>query len=152
MTIRLTNLEIGTYVATDPDQSGVIVYSSRGDAGPFTIDDGTAVVTMNSPAPDFENPTDADKNNLYELIVIATDQTGMKSELLVTVKVSNVPGDETNTAGTVTIFNRQPEVGTRLYLQGTSPYVNDADEGVSSVRWQWYYHDADHVVPMPATP
>ena len=133
-----SGLEIGTYAATDPEGTNVTLTLS-GDNGPFDISGGA--VTMNSPAPDFENPTDADKNNLYELLVIATDATGMKSEILVTVKISNVPNDETNTAGTVTIFNRQPEVGTRLYLQGASPYVNDADEGVSSVRWQWYYRN-----------
>ena len=88
-------------------------------------------------SPDYENPQDANGDNLYELTVIATDPNGKTTSIDVTVKVTNDPlDDDLNADGTVEIFNRQPEVGTRLYVTGNP---KDADGGVRSVKWQWYW-------------
>ena len=48
------------------------------DAGDFTIaadGSGRGVLTFSSP-PDFENPADSDRDNQYELAVVATDDEG----------------------------------------------------------------------------
>ena len=51
---------------------GAVTYSLSGvDAGNFTIDPATGVVSM--VARDYENPLDADGNNLYSVIVTGTD-------------------------------------------------------------------------------
>ena len=67
-----------TFRATDP-QRGAITWKLEGtDRGDFTItadSSGRGVLAFNSP-PDFENPDDADRNNEYELAVVATDDDG----------------------------------------------------------------------------
>jgi len=58
-----------TVTSTDVD-GGTPDYSIVGgtDAALFSIDDGTGVLSFNA-VPDFENPTDADTNNVYSVIV-----------------------------------------------------------------------------------
>ena len=45
------------------------------DAGLFTIDPDSGVLTFNTP-PNFEAPADADANNVYEIDVQAADGQG----------------------------------------------------------------------------
>ena len=61
-----------TVTATDPDGE-TISYSITGgtDADQFQIDSVTGALTFITP-PDFENPVDTDKDNIYEVIVTAT--------------------------------------------------------------------------------
>ena len=76
-----------TFRASDP-QRGVIAWSLRGtDAGDFSISESGAL-TFNSP-PDFESPADADRDNVYELSVVATDGEGHTDSVSFTVAVTN---------------------------------------------------------------
>lgn len=65
---------VTTVTATDADQSTTLTYSISGgaDAAKFTINSSTGVLTFVS-APDFETPTDADTNNIYEVTVQVSD-------------------------------------------------------------------------------
>ena len=90
-------------------------------------------------SPDYEDPKDMNRDNLYELTLIATDSNGLESILEVTVRVINDPNDDTNMAGELEIFNRQPEVNTLLAVTADP---EDDDGGVRSVKWQWYYQSA----------
>ena len=64
-----------TAVATDGD-GDVLSYSLSGtDAALFTIDPATGVVSFNE-APDVEAPSDANGDNVYDIIVTASDNTG----------------------------------------------------------------------------
>ena len=75
------------YRASDP-QRGVISWSVTGpDADDFTIGGG-GELTFASP-PDFENPTDVNGDNVYELKVGATDEQGLTDSFDVTVTVTN---------------------------------------------------------------
>ncbi len=80
-----------TYSANDP-QRGIITWSVTGtDAHAFTITSdsrGRGVLTFTSP-PDFENPTDSNGDNLYEIAVVATDEQGLTDNFDVTVTVTN---------------------------------------------------------------
>ena len=59
--------------ATDADGDAVSYFVSGGaDAGKFDLNATTGVLNFN-PAPDYENPTDADANNTYVVEVTATD-------------------------------------------------------------------------------
>ena len=75
------------YRARDP-QRGVISWSVTGpDADDFTIGGG-GELAFASP-PDFENPTDVNGDNVYELKVGATDEQGLTDSFEVTVTVTN---------------------------------------------------------------
>ena len=79
-------------------------------------------------APNFEKPTDANKDNSYKVKVVARDDAGNKSEADITVTVLN--RDE---PGTVKLSSIQPAVGTPL-----TATVTDPDGEVTDVSWQWF--------------
>ena len=58
------------------------------DAGNFSVSN-SGVLTFNSP-PDYENPTDNDRNNEYLINVNATDSDGKTGTTAVTVTVTDV--------------------------------------------------------------
>ena len=156
------NIEAATYMAMDPEDGvNNLTWSLEGDDGwLFFIDPGEATTDDPPKAqailsfktrdqlmathpnsqvlddypnfPDFENPRDANKNNVYEVTIVVTDSTLVnRDELKVTVKVIN--STEDNRAGKVLISNRQPEGASKL----TASLV-DADQPIKNLAWQWY--------------
>ena len=77
--------------------------------------------------PNYEKPTDANRDNAYKVKVVASDDAGNKSETDVTVTVNNI--DE---LGMVILSSIQPAVGTEL-----TATVTDPDGEVTNVIWQW---------------
>ena len=147
-----TAIAIGTddpaiYYATDPDddETAGLVWTLEGpDKDWLKITKGDDVegeaglpATLSfKAAPDWEMPRGKARsnsnNNVYEVTLVVTDQnSGMRDELPVTVKVIN--SGEDNEPGRVSILNRQPEIGVELVAELTDP-----DTPVSNVRWQWY--------------
>ncbi|MEP9400206.1 cadherin domain-containing protein [Sphingomonas silueang] len=84
---------VGTITATDPNiaQGDAVRYSIEpGREGHlFAIDPLTGVLRFIT-APDFENPQDADRNNIYDVTVVATDARGVVDKQLLYVTVRNV--------------------------------------------------------------
>ena len=79
-----------TFRATDP-QGGPLTWSLEGaDANDFDITSDGGVLTFASP-PDFEDPTDADRDNTYEIRVVVTDEQGLVDRVDVTITVANDP-------------------------------------------------------------
>ena len=80
-----------TFRATDP-QRGAITWTLDGDdRGDFTItrdSSGLGVLAFTSP-PDFENPDDSDRDNVYEITVVVTDDQGLTDSFDVTIIVTN---------------------------------------------------------------
>ncbi|MCV2886374.1 FG-GAP-like repeat-containing protein [Aestuariibacter sp. AA17] len=66
---------VGTFAANDLD-SDTLTYSITGgaDAARFTIASGTGLLSFVS-APDFENPNDANTDNIYHVVVSVADGT-----------------------------------------------------------------------------
>ena len=121
---------LATYSATDDeddlDDTKSVSWSLSGaDGGKFAITTAGAL-TFGTP-PDYEAPTDADKNNSYQVTVIATDTDDNATTRNVTVSVTNV--DEN---GSVTLSNLQPQVGTRVNAS-----LSDPDGSISSLTWKW---------------
>ena len=117
-------LVVGTYTATDPEGDTPITVSLGGaDMSKFEIDGG---VLSFKDSPDYEMPTDANKDNVYEVTVQASDGklTGMKK---VEVKVTNE--DE---PGMVTLSRTTPRVGFPVTATLTDP-----DGSISKLTWQW---------------
>ena len=157
---------VGTYTAAtfaeDPDDPNTAVtltidgadadaFEFEGVVVQFIGDDNQSVGDAGYFDIDYENPGDVDGDNLYELLVVATDSAGMQSSLAVTVKVTNDPtDDDNNTPGTLEIFNRQPEVNTLLSVEDDNPMDSDGNE--RSVKWQWYWQTIGAAtVETPAT-
>jgi hypothetical protein len=100
-----------TAVATDAD-GDTLVYSLSGtDAARFNINSSTGAVTFKV-APNFEAPTDSGSNNVYDIVVTASDGTNTANR---------------NVAITVTNVNDNAPV----FTSGTS--VNFAENGTGTV-------------------
>lgn len=93
VTVAENSLVVTTFTATDEDVSGqTLSYSINGgdDADQFSIDSASGVLTFLS-APDFESPTDADSDSVYELSVAVSDGTGNSDLQNLSVMVTDNP-------------------------------------------------------------
>ena len=97
------------------------------DRGKFDFDTTGQLTFKVAAAPDYEKPGDANKDNVYEVTVEATDAVGHTGTKDVKVTVTNADED-----GTVTMSQRQPRVGVPITAS-----VTDLDGDVSNVTWQW---------------
>ena len=81
-----------TFRASDPQSGTTITWSVSGtDSNAFTItpdSSGRGVLAFASP-PDFESPADADRDNVYELAVVATDDDGNTDRVDFSITVTN---------------------------------------------------------------
>ncbi len=90
----------GTVTASDPDDSDTLIYSITGngpDDDKFTIDFGTGSLSFIS-APDFENSTASDPDEIYRVEVAVDDSNGGTTSRVIEVSVSDA--------------NDAPEIGT----------------------------------------
>jgi uncharacterized protein (TIGR02145 family) len=88
-----TVAENATFTGISPSISGVYIgrvnYSLVGvDAGAFTIDSTTGIVTMD--VHNFENPKDANADNVYQISIVATDVDGNTDDEDQTITVTDV--------------------------------------------------------------
>ena len=114
---------VQTYLAMDPEGKEISWSLSGTDRGDFTITGGE----LNFVAPpDFDAPTDSNRNNEYVVTVVASDgaKTSTRS---VTVTVEDV--DE---LGTVTLSSPQPMVDIDL-----TATLSDPDGRITSIEWRW---------------
>ena len=82
---------VTTVTATDPDAGQTLSYSISGgaDASKFTIGSTTGALSFIT-APNFELPTDAGGNNVYDVIVQASDGHGGIDTQAIAVTVTDV--------------------------------------------------------------
>ena len=75
---------------------GAVTWTRHGeDAGDFTIDTNTGVLTL--PAQDYESPRDADRDNTYRVTAKATDADDNEGEESIEVAVTDVDDGGTGT-------------------------------------------------------
>ena len=120
---------IHTYRATDADLDDTIAWSASGaDGHLFEMSEQGALSFRE--APDYENPRDSDRNNEYQLEVVATDSEGLTGELMVTITVTEVnEGPEITGTATYTIQEFHQNLVNATY-SATDP------EGDSISRWR----------------
>ena len=116
--------------ATDPDPADTISWALTGDdALDFSISD-SGQLSFGS-TPDFENPLDLDRDNVYEITITAADRTSgtekLTDSLDARITVGNV--DE---PGTVTLNSQDPVVNTPITATLTDP-----DGSISHQSWTW---------------
>jgi Ca2+-binding RTX toxin-like protein len=90
VTVKENTLAVGTFSAVDADTTGEpIVYSIIGaDAALFSINSKTGSLAFLAP-PDFETKADVDANNVYDVVVKASDGVNSSNQT-VAVTVTNV--------------------------------------------------------------
>ena len=105
--------------ASDPDLGDGLTYSIAGgaDANLFTINAATGALTFVA-APDFEAPSDAGGNNVYDLIVKASDTLGLFDTQAIAVTVKNVAGQQFTGDAAANTFNGTVEDDTFLGMGG----------------------------------
>ncbi len=131
--------DVGNDVGRTPSRDPMLTLSGPDkDIFAFTDDDDTAAggnggdgmyeITFKD-KPQHEDPKDANEDNIYEVMVVATDSDGLTDTKSVMIKVNNV-----EEAGTVEIksVSVQPQVGVALRAE-----LTDVDGGQTSIRWQW---------------
>jgi hypothetical protein len=99
-----------------------ITYSidSGADAAKFNINATTGALTFKV-APDFEAPGDANRDNVYEVVIKATDATGLSSTKPMTVTVTDVSEGsppQITSAGAISVKENQTTV---LTVTATDP-------------------------------
>ncbi|MEL7256105.1 MAG: Hint domain-containing protein, partial [Pseudomonadota bacterium] len=83
---------IADFDATDPDAGDNVTFSLTGDdAALFDIDPVTGELSFIN-APDFDNPLDADGDNVYDVTVVGTDDGGLTDEQDVEITVGDLAG------------------------------------------------------------
>ena len=78
---------IYTFKATDPERSAIAWSVTGTDDDDFTISE-TGVLTFTNP-PNYESPTDSDRDNVYEVTVVAKDDASNSGTLDVVVTVTD---------------------------------------------------------------
>ena len=127
------------FTASDEDARGQITWTLEGaDKDAFELSasqlsgQGEPIALRFKTAPDYENPTDSNKDSYYKVTIVASDGTDTDSRD-VTVIVQNV-----NEKGSVTLPKDskgrpvQPVTGTAI-----TATLNDPDNGVAAITWQW---------------
>ena len=117
---------LDTYAEDNPEDDVVSIWSVAGaDGSKFDINDGMLEFKAK---PDYEMPTDANMDNVYEVVVRAADADGNRGMMMVKVTVENA-----NEVGVVTLSKTQPRVGIAVTAS-----VTDPDGSISGLTWQWY--------------
>jgi Ca2+-binding RTX toxin-like protein len=178
-TAALSVAENGTAVTTvtadDPDAGQTLSFSITGgaDAAAFTIDASTGELSF-AAAPDFEAPTDAGADNVYDVIVQVSDGNGGADTQDVAVTVTNVTGNTiVGDAGNNTLTGTGEEdtisglagsdtliglAGNDLLIGGTdNDFLNgglgaDTLDGGSGFDWAFYNGAAAGVTADLGTP
>ena len=118
------NAAVSLYQASDPEDKTVEWTLGGRDGDSFVLDgDGTLSFKL---APDFEQRGDADRNNVYEVTLTASDGT---RAALAAVSVQVVNADD---LGSVTLSPQEPAVGAAV-----TATLSDPDGGVSNRDWTW---------------
>ena len=124
---------VATYAVADAEDSTITWSLSGDDSGDFSI--SSAGVLSFSTSPNYEDPTDADADNEYEITVNASDGTNDAS-LHVTVAVINVLHD----ADELPVITGTAQVGETLTAD-TSGIADDDGLTNVSYSYQWVAND-----------
>ena len=123
---------VATYTATDAEGDAITWSLTGADAAAFSPPSDAAGNSFDlsfRSAPNYENPTDANLDTVYEVTVVATDDgmPPMPASYPVMVSVTNVDEE-----GSVELPSTAPKVGDRLTAELTDP-----DMGIEVVEWHW---------------
>ena len=121
-------------VDDEDDRASVASWRLEGeDAGQFQLIGTVGRTLVFTTQPDYENPADADGDNVYKVTVVAIDNEGARGEFDVCIAVMNI--DE---AGTITLRDEDGKELVQPHANGPiTAELTDPDGGVTGVMWQW---------------
>ena len=137
-------MPVATYMAAGPDADMATWSLSGDDMGDFMFSGG--MLTFRS-SPDYENPMDADMDNVYMVTIMADDRTAYTDTHDVMVRVTNV--DE---MGRVTFWRDGADATTAAIMVGDmlgglaedpdgnvgdTPPITDMYPNITGATWQW---------------
>ena len=116
--------QVAEFDATDPENQPIRWQLSGNDSADFAVNEG--MLTFVTP-PDFENPADQNRDNIYEVTVEARDPGFNIAPAELTITVLNIDEE-----GTVTLSTERPQQGITV-----TAGVTDPDRITSQIEWQW---------------
>ena len=133
------------YRASDDDARGLISWNlKQSNSDPEAVDyamfelsstdltgDGRPRAIRFKNAPDFEDPGDANRDNVYKVTLVATDGSG-QDEHRVSIFVMNV-----HEQGELTLMASGDDPAQPVIGQPITAMVGDPDGGMAVVTWQW---------------
>ena len=123
-----------TYAATDPEDLNVNLSLMGPDAAKFDLNN--AGVLSFKAKPDYEMPTDANRDNKYQVTVRATDATRMHEDRMVTVTVTNADEAPVITSTVSGIFvSGQSSVNYAENGAGAVETYTARGENAANARW-----------------
>ena len=149
--LNTTGDNANVYRASDDDARGQITWSfKQSSSDPEAEDwalfersstdlsgaDEPRAIRFKTP-PDFENPQDANRDNVYKVTLVASDgRTGGTDEHRVSIFVQNQ-----NEQGELTLMASGDDPTQPVIGEPITAMVSDPDGGVAVVTWQWYRSD-----------
>ena len=116
--------QVAEFDAIDPEGQPIRWQLSGNDSADFSVNEGMLTFTI---PPDFENPADQNRDNVYEVTVEARDPGFNIAPAELTITVLNIDEE-----GTVTLSTDRPQQGVRV-----TAGVTDPDRITSQIEWQW---------------
>ena len=128
-------------VDDEDDRASVASWRLEGeDAGEFQLIGTVGRTLVFTTQPDYENPADANGDNVYKVTVVAIDNRGGIGRFDVCIAVMNI-----NEAGKLTLFDEDGNELVQPRAQGTiTASLTDPDGGATGVTtWQWERSQVD---------
>ena len=121
-------------VDDEDDRASVASWRLEGeDAGEFQLIGTVGRTLVFTTQPDYENPADANGDNVYKVTVVAIDNRGGIGRFDVCIAVMNI-----NEAGKITLLDEDGNELVQPRAQGPiTASLTDPDGGVTGVAWVW---------------
>ena len=121
-------------VDDEDDRASVKSWRLEGeDAGQFQLIGTVGRALVFTTQPDYENPADADGDNVYKVTIVAIDNEGARGEFDVCIAVMNI-----NEAGKITLRDEDGKELVQPHAGGPiTAHLTDPDGGVTDVVWVW---------------
>ena len=134
LTVPENSSAVTTVHATDPNVVQALVYSITGgaDANLFSINATTGVLSFKT-SPNFEAPTDAGGNNVYDVIVKVSDPLSSFDTQALAITVTNVDEAATGSLNIATYAI----AGSAVTLNGVSTLADQDATSPLALTYQW---------------
>ena len=126
---------VNVYMVIDEDRRAATEsWELKGeDAGEFKLIETVGRTLSFRNQPDYENPADADGDNVYKVTVVTNDGRGGRAEFDVCIAVMNI-----NETGKITLVDEDGVELVQPRAHGSiTAVLTDPDGGISDVEWVW---------------